>query len=229
MRLKLMAAFLAVAALFVCGSASSEAKVLQIQYTGVDLTYNGSVLFDTKSILGGGGVAAFATPLTSEVYLIDGVPVGGFLSGIFLDVFLGLGPIAAPAPFTSVTVSGFGISDLLTPPASTWGLAVDVLMNVTITNLGGGNLFLTAVGEGSIFAQALPGFVPFALSNPISVSLSTQIMKGTYKTAGGFITGFRARGTGEHSGTLVPEPSSCILLGVGVLFGTIAYRRRKVA
>jgi hypothetical protein len=228
MRLKLMAGFVAVAALFVCGGAPTQASVLQIQYTGVDLTYDGAALYDTTSILGGGGVAAFATPLTSEVYLIDGVPVGGFLSGIFLDVFLGLGPIAAPAPFTSVTVSGFGISDLLTPPASTWGLAVDVLMDVTITNVGG-TLFMTAVGEGSIFAQALPGFVPFALSNPISVSFSTQIVAGTYTTAGGFITGFRARGTGEHSGTLVPEPSSCILLGVGVLFGTVAYRRRKAA
>ena len=75
--------------------------------------------------------------------------------------------------------------------------------------------FTFAGTVATISGQMLPdGLV---LGDPVSVSFSAQVKAGTLDTVSGVVVGFEAAGTGELSGTAIPEPSTCLLGVLGIL------------
>ncbi len=73
-----------------------------------------------------------------------------------------------------------------------------------------------------MWTQSLPFGLAFDTTQPISIVLSSANLTNV-TTAGGFVTGFHAAGTGNISGTLLPEPTTMLLLA---LSGVALLRRR---
>ena len=202
-----------------------HADQITIQFSGLDLTYNGSTLYDTRDINGGLGIPAEATPLVTATFFLNNTLVGLLTSDIFIDVILPT--INIPTAGGLVNTSGSGNFDLLTKNQITgWGLANHIdntfaLIYVAATRT------LFGSGSGTISSQDLPfGLVA---EEPVTISFSLQLSDIT--ASNGFLTGFRARGTGEInslSSAAVPEPASLAMLGLGgAVIGWRARRRRS--
>jgi hypothetical protein len=206
--------------------APASGAILEIQFSGMDLVYNGSDLFDAgASNTMGVGSPAQADSLLTMVFLVDGVQQGILTSNIGIDAYIkGLSgiPAAGGSVMTSGNGNGFGV-DLLTKSSTPgWGLALQIdQFNFFYT----GNKIAIAAGatSTSIFDQDLPFGLAFDPSQPISIVLSSANLTNV-TTAGGFVTGFNAAGTGNISGVLVPEPTTMLLLALG---GLSLIRRRK--
>lgn len=220
MRLPLGIVLVIVTAL--CGTlaASANAAVLEIQFTGMNLVYDGSNLFDSAaSNTTGTGARALADPLDSMVFLVDGAQVGSVVtSNIAFDTYIkGLTgiPAAGGLVTTSGNGNGFGL-DLLTKNTDpAWGLALQ-LDKMQFYYSGNKIAIATSGLSSSLFTQDLPNGLQFDPSQPISIVLSSANITNL-TTSGGFVTGFTAAGTGNISGTLVPEPASLVLLALGGL------------
>lgn len=203
---------------------SVNASQISIQFSGLDLTYVGDEfggdLYDTVSPFGGGGDPATATPLVTVSYFLDNVLLGVQITDIWADVATFTGPI----PATGGIVTGLGgIFDLLTQNSNPgWGVAVNTNVGELIYDAN--NNTLLGSTTGLLFANTLPFGLAFDPSQPLTVSFSTQLSNVT--SANGFLTGFRARGTGEITGVLVPEPTSIALVGMG-LVGVAGYGMRR--
>lgn len=216
---------LAVLSLTVVGVA--QASVLEIQFSGVDLTYNGTNLFD--AVAGNtarAGTRSQADSLTTMSYLVDGVPVGTVTtSSIALDLYV-KGLTNVPAAGGLVTTAGngnaFGV-DLLTGGSDpAWGLSMNIdKLSFFYT---GNNVAISLAGQDTgLYSQSLPYGLQFDPSQPISIAFSSASLTNV-TSAGGFLTGFNSSGTGNISGTLLPEPASLLLMTMG---GLALLRRRK--
>jgi hypothetical protein len=71
--------------------------------------------------------------------------------------------------------------------------------------------------------QDLPFGLEFDPTQPLAIVFSSANLSNV-TTLDGFVTGFNAAGTGDISGTLLPEPATLSLL---VLGGLLAARRRR--
>jgi hypothetical protein len=226
MRLSLSPIVLSVLVSSAILAAPASGAVLEIQFSGMDLVYNGSDLFDAgASNTIGSGSPAQADSLLTMVFLVDGVQQGILTSNIGIDAYIkGLSgiPAAGGSVVTSGNASGFGV-DLLTQAATPgWGLALNIdKFNFFYT---GSNIAIAAGATStSFFDQDLPFGLAFDESQPVSIVLSSANLTNV-TTAGGFVTGFRAAGTGNISGVLVPEPTTMLLLA---LSGLSLIRRRR--
>lgn len=221
---------LTLAALLVCvlSAAPTIAATIKIQFTGVDLVYDGEDIYDATDINGHNADSTEADPLTSVVFSLDNVVQGTLLSDIFLDLFIpDVTGIPATPGFHEVFTSG-GFFDLLfdsDSPDSTQRLMLD-LNTVNVTYLNASTFQFVF---GASIADISNSNLPFGLQigEPVEVSFSTNVSSST--TSGNFVTSFVASGTGEVSGPAIPEPSTGILAVLGVIAGLAAsgWRRRR--
>lgn len=148
-RMSVMVGVAALLALTV--SVAAEAKTLTIQFTGLDLVFDGNTIHDATSFGGGNGNPADADPLASMDFFIDGALIGSLSSNIYADVGLfGVGHIPVGGGTAQIQGGGF---DLLTRNATPgWGLGLN-LNSMTLTYTGG-QLALSGVSSSvEIFEQ----------------------------------------------------------------------------
>jgi hypothetical protein len=215
---------------FVFVASTASAVPMQIGFTGMNLVYDGSAIYDAGSTTGGTLDPADGDSLVSLDFIVGGSPVGSISSDIAIDLFVPDVvniPAAANTVFNVTTPGNPGYLDILigTSPSAAQYLALDLdEVNVTYVDVSGivQFNFVGAVASGS--TQNLP--FGLQIGDPITLSLAAQVAAGTKTTAGGFITGFSAAGTGEISGEQIPEPSSIALAGLGIL-AIPAYRRLR--
>lgn len=216
-------ASLAFAACIALVGAVATAGTVQLDLTGVNLTYSAGTMSLTDS-------GASVDPLTSIVITEDAVPVAGSpLSGpgTALDLSItGISPMIPAGGGLATGVAG-GNLELFGPgPVSILDLTLDVV-DVIYTPISAGNFmlnFLFAAGNGAIDSQAIPG-ISLPLVDPVQISFNLQ---GSVTTSGGFLTGFVGSGTGTLTATAIPEPASLALMGLGGLMSLMVYSRYKL-
>jgi hypothetical protein len=210
----------ALVVLCLVASPALQAATIEISFTGMNLVYDGSAIYDAGSTSGGFADPADADPLSSVVFSVDGSPVGTVNSNVSLDLFI---PGVSGIPSAAGTVHNLnsaagGFMDLLigTSPLASEFLLVD-LDEVNITYVDVLNVVQFAFGAAisDTFAQNLP--FNLVIGDPVTVSFSAQVSAGSLTSAGGFVTGFSATGTGEIRGPLVPEPATCMLAACGLI------------
>lgn len=196
-----------------------------IEYTGMNLAYDGAAIYDAGATSGGVGDPADADALQSVDFFEDGVHIGALDSDVWLDVYIPdvAGLVAGVNSVSNVTTPGNpGFFDLLigTSPLASQFLTIDIdSVTIVYTDIAG---FAQLVFGGAVadsYAQSLPFGVD--LVGPVTLSFSVQLQN--LATSGGFVTGFNAFGTGEFSA--VPAPGAAALLGA---LAVPALRRRRV-
>jgi hypothetical protein len=218
----------ALVGLLICSTYSSAASAaaLQIQFTGVDLRYDGTsaIIHDYGDpALAGGTDTSKADDLLNMDFLVDGIGVDNLSSDIYLDLEIpdvtGL-LLAGGSIITDGSPSG--VLELLMP-----GIGLSLSLGEAeigfLPALGGSINFVFGGAVATIGTQALP--FGLEIGDPVSISFSTQVVAGTLTHDDTYVTGFDSRGTGEVQGTLVPEPTTLGLVGMAI--GLFATRRRR--
>lgn len=219
-------------------AAANETRVhagsLQIQFTGLNLSYNGTNLFDSAfPNTVGSGDPAQSDSLTSMSFYLDGNQVGSLLSSdIYADVYLaGILNIPDGGGVVNSTGNGgtFGFDLLTENNLPGWGLALNI--NTMQFFYTGSKIAIAVSGlASSLGVQSLPFNLEYDPSQPITIIVSSAELTNV-TTAGGFLTGFNAGGTGNVAGQgfLVPEPSSVVVAVLGSLALLPLVRRRRIA
>jgi hypothetical protein len=165
-------------------------------------------------------------PLSSLVFLIDGVQVGPVLtSGIAMDLSIP-GVSNLPVGGGTVTSAAGGTFGLTLPGSDSLDLQLGAAEVVFASITGTFQLqFVLGASDANAISQSLP--VDGLFGEDISFSFSTQVKGGSLtQNDAGFVTGFLANGTGEVAGNLVPEPATVALLISGLL-ACLAFIRRR--
>jgi hypothetical protein len=202
-------------------AAPATAGTLDIQFTGMDLVYDGSAIYDGGSTAGGLANPADADPLTEVEFYVDGSLVGSLNSDVSLDAYIpdvtGISS-AAGTIYNQSTPGNPGFFDLLigTSPLASQFLLIDLAdVNITYVDVANVVQFTFGAAVADSFAQNLPfGLV---IGDPVTVTFSAQVTAGTRTTANNLVTGFRSTGTGSILGTVVPEPATCLLAAIGLI------------
>lgn len=215
-------------------ASSAAAGTLQIQFTGLNLQYDGTSIFDAGAAnTTGSGNPAQADALSAMNFYLDGSLVGTLTSDIYADLYL-KDVLNIPASGGIVNTGGngdtFGIDLLMKNATPGWGLALNIdTMQFFYT---GSRIAISVAGLATdLAAQDLPFDLEFDPLQPITIVLSSASLSNI-TTAGGFVTGFNASGTGSVAGegfVVIPEPASYVLAGLGIAALAIVRRRRTAA
>jgi hypothetical protein len=192
---------------------------LEIQFTGLNLSYDGNTISDAGSTSGGNGNPADGDELDLVEFKVNGSSLGTLTTDIFIDISLpDIVDLSNTNPATVVVTSGAnaGYFDLLIgSPVATEFLRLDT-SSVTVTYLNVTSTIQFAFG-GAVVAvdtQDLP--FDLTVGDPVTVSFSTKVDAGSKTVEGEFVNSFTASGTGEINALAVPEPAVCMLVGLSV-------------
>lgn len=211
--------------LLLAGTSPALAVPLEIQFSGVNLSYASNTISDAGSPLG--GTPADADPVDTMSFKVNNVLAGPILmNDIFVDISIPDVTGLSDVNFSTVvpTVGNPGYFNLYVgSPVPTEFLRLDTsTVTVTYINATSQVHFVFGGAVAAVNSQNLP--YGLQIGDPVTVSFSSQVTSKT--AAGGFVTSFLADGTGEINGELVPEPATCLLAVLG-LAGAMAGRRRK--
>jgi len=212
----------------VCTAPFCSAATVRIEFTGLNLEYDGTNIFDSDPISG-----EDPDPLTSVAISVDNLLQGSVLTdSLAIDIFIpGVSGLPSAGSPPAATSAPGGIWNLDLGPAGFISLDLDTV-EVTYANLGGTVQFaLGASINANVSSQSLP--FGLQIDDMVNVSFSTQVTSFTEVVQEPFpiITSFTSAGTGEIEGPLgVPEPSS-LALGLAGLLGLavarLGRRRRR--
>ena len=154
----------------VCTAPFCSAATVRIEFTGLNLEYDGTNIFDSDPISG-----EDPDPLTSVAITVDNVLQGTVLTdGLTIDILIPnvSGLPAAGSPPAAVSAPG-GVWNLDLGPAGFINLNLDTV-EVTYANLGGTVQFaLGASIDADVSSQSLP--FGLQIDDLVNVSFSTQV------------------------------------------------------
>jgi hypothetical protein len=209
-------------------AAPLSAATIEIGFTGMDLVYDGSAIYDAGSTAGGFADPADADPLATVDFFVDGVPVVSYSTNVSADVYIpDVTPIPVGPGVTNITTPGTtaGYFDVLlgTSPLASQFMLVDLdEVSITYLDVLGLVQFSFGAAVSDVFAQNLPNGL--VMGDPVTVTFSAQVVPGTLTNNGVNVTGFDLFGTGSIQGPAVPEPGACLLAAMGLVAG-LARRR----
>ena len=201
-----------------CLPATLLAGPIQIQFTGLELEYDGFSVGDLNPF----GSAALDTATIQH----NGVNVTGspMVSGVSIDLDIPNVP-NIPLGGGSVTSAAGGTLDLLFPGGDYLSVLLgEVTINYDV--LTSQAQFVFGASVGGVSGQSLPDNL--VLDNPVQVSFSTNV--DSFHDDGSHIFCFFSSGTGEINGThspLIPEPSS-MLLSLIATAGCLATASKRI-
>jgi hypothetical protein len=196
---------------------TAPAEILKMQYTGLNISYDGTLI----TTVGG------LDELESVDYFVGAVKVlsldapGDSPLAINLSI---PGVTGLPVGGGTATSATGGTLSLTLPGGDFLNLELGAVEVVYVAFDSVQLYFTLAAGSAEVLGQSLP---VGGLTGDVAVSFSSQVAAGSLKNDGKVMTGFLASGTGEIEGTMIPEPTGAALLIGGLVVCLAGIRRRS--